>query len=231
MNSFKEDIREFYKYELSEQQMKMFEIYYEFMIEYNSHTNLTTITDKKDAYYKHFFDSLTLMPYIKGDEHICDMGSGAGFPSLPLKIIYPDLKVTIIDSSNKRIRFLEEIVSKLNFKEVDLNHDRIEVYGTKNKNKFDIVTARALGKLNLILEMAIPMLKVNGSFLVMKGSLGNEELLESKNALKILNSSVESSIELLLPHEYGTRHLYIIKKIKHVKGYPRSYPQMLRSPL
>lgn len=228
---FKADVRQFYKYNLSDKQLSLFETYYYKMIEYNKHTNLTTITEKDDAYYKHFFDSLTLMPYINGNEYLCDMGSGAGFPSLPLKIVYPELKITIIDSSNKRISFLKELIEDLNLTNVELIHDRIEVYGEKNKNKFDIVTARALGRLNLISEMALPMLKVGGNFLVMKGSSGKEELKESKNALKVLKASVTLTNRFLLPHNYGERHLYIIRKNQHVKGFPRKYPQMLRKPL
>lgn len=228
---FKSDIREYYKYNLSDKQLELFDKYYEEMIAFNKHTNLTTITDRNDAYYKHFYDSLTLIPYINGDERLCDMGSGAGFPSIPLKIVFPNLKVTIIDSSNKRIKFLQLLVDKLDLDNLELIHDRIEVYGETHQNKFDIVTARALGKLNIISEMAIPMLKVGGKFLVMKGSQGSNELIEAQNALKVLNAKVILKNELILPHEYGERHLYIIEKEKHVKGYPRKYPIILKKPL
>lgn len=228
---FKADIREHFKIELSNQQMLMFETYYNLMIEYNKHTNLTTITNKDDAYYKHFYDSLTLIPYIKDGKKLCDMGSGAGFPSIPLKIIFPNLKVTIIDSSNKRIKFLEQLVSILNLDDVTLVHDRIEIYGRANLEKFDYVTARALGRLNLILEMAIPLLKNKGYFLAMKGERGKEELIEAKNALKILNAKVTIETKLLLPHKYGERYILLIEKQSHIKGYPREYKQMISKPL
>ncbi len=228
---FKADIRQHFKIELTNNQMMMFDKYYNLMIEYNKHTNLTTITDKDDAYYKHFYDSLTLIPYIKDGKSICDMGSGAGFPSIPLKIIYPNLEVTIIDSSNKRIKFLEQLVTELKLDNVTLIHDRIEVYSNKNNLKFDYVTARALGKLNLILEMAIPMLKNKGYFLAMKGDRGILELTDAKQALKTLNALVTIEAKLILPHEYGERYIFLIETQGHVKGYPREYKQMLNKPL
>lgn len=229
--NFVDDIRIYFKYDLSKTQIKAFETYYNTMVEFNKHTNLTTITEREAAYYKHFYDSLTLMPYINGNELICDMGSGAGFPSIPLKIVYPDLKITIIDSSKKRIKFLEELLEKLDINDVDLHHERIEVYGKKNQKKFDLVTARALGKLNIISEMAIPMLKVGGKFLAMKGSRGTEELKDAKNALKVLKTEVYLTNNLELPYDYGERQLYILKKVQHVGGYPRRYPQILKKPL
>lgn len=229
--NFKEDIRQHFKVNLTNEQMGMFETYYDLMIEYNKHTNLTTITNKDDAYYKHFYDSLTLIPYIEDGKMICDMGSGAGFPSIPLKIIFPNLKVTIIDSSNKRIKFLQQLVEKLNLNDITLVHDRIEVYGRANIGKFDYVTARALGRLNLILEMAIPLLKNKGYFLAMKGERGPEELNEALNALKVLNAKVTIETKLLLPYNYGERYIYIIEKQNQVNGYPREYKQMLIKPL
>ena len=218
---FKSDIRKHFGIDLTKEQLLMFETYYEKMIEYNKHTNLTTITNKDDAYYKHFYDSLTLIPYLKDNVSLCDMGSGAGFPSLPLKIIFPNLKITIIDSSNKRIKFLEQIVESLNLEDVTLIHDRIEVFGKANLKKFDFVTARALGKLNIILEMAIPMLKESKTFIAMKGDKGFEELDEAKEALKTLKSEVIYTTKLELPHNYGERQIFLIKKNKHVKNYPR----------
>ncbi|HHW79548.1 MAG TPA: 16S rRNA (guanine(527)-N(7))-methyltransferase RsmG [Acholeplasmataceae bacterium] len=228
---FREDIRQHFKIDLSDNQLAMFEKYFEIMIEYNKHTNLTTITEKKDVYYKHFYDSLTLTPYIEDNKKLCDMGSGAGFPSIPLKIIYPNLKVTIIDSSNKRIKFLKELILELNLRDITLIHDGIEVYGRRNQKQFDYVTARALGKLNLILEMAIPMLENRGHFLAMKGSNGKEELNESGNTLKVLKSKVILEKTLYLPYDYGMREIYIIEKVAHVHGYPREYKQMLKSVL
>lgn len=230
--NFKEDIRKHFNILLTNEQLNMFEIYYETLIEYNKHTNLTRITEKDEVYYKHFYDSLTLSNHIFNEEaSLCDMESGAGFPSVPLKIIYPNLKITIVDSSNKRINFLKYLLEKLNIKGVKLVHDRIEVFGLKNLKKFDYVTARALGHLNLITEMGIPMLKTNGRFLAMKGSNVNEEINESLNALLILKSKIVNQVNLELPYDYGKRSILVIEKEKHVKGYPRRYALMIKKPL
>lgn len=229
---FNNDLSQYLELNLSEDQNLLFEKYYNKLIEFNSHTNLTTITEKVDVYYKHFYDSLTINDFIvKTDGSICDMGSGAGFPSIPLKIINPNLKVTIIDSSNKRIRFLQELVDLLKLSDVTLVHSRIEDYGIKNQAKFDYVTARALGNLTLITELALPMLKEGGSFIAMKGSKGDEELLAAKNAIKVTGGKVVDKKYLELPGEYGLRSIYIINKEKHVNGYPRLYQEILKNPL
>ena len=230
--AFNEDIRQQLKITLTNEQEDLFEKYFNKLIEFNKHTNLTTITDKKDVYYKHFFDSLTIKQYILiEDGAICDMGSGAGFPSIPLKIILPNLKVTIIDSSNKRIKFLTELVEELKLDNITLVHSRIEDYAIKNQKSFDYVTARALGNLTLITELGVPMLKVGGEFIAMKGSKGKEELVEAKNAIKVTGAKVVSESYLYLPEDYGERSIYIIKKEKHTNGYPRSYQQILKQPL
>lgn len=230
--NFKEDVRKHFNILLTDKQLEMFDIYYKTLIDYNKHTNLTRIVDEKEVYYKHFYDSLTLSNHIFNEESkLLDMGSGAGFPSIPLKIIYPNLKVTIVDSSNKRIRFLKELTEKLELKNVDLFHDRIEVFAHKNLQRFDYVTARALGHLNLITEYAIPTLKVGGRFLAMKSLNVVNEINESKNAFKILNAKIVNQINLELPCEYGTRTILVIEKEKHIKGYPRKYAQMIKKPL
>ena len=228
---FKADVLEHYKVDLTDKQMKMFEQYYNLLIDYNKTTNLTTITEKTDAYYKHFYDSLTLIPFIEDGKSICDMGSGAGFPSIPLKIIFPNLRVTIVDSANKRIKFLELLVEELNLTDVTLVHDRVEVYSKSNVNQFDYVTARVLGHLNLILEMGIPLLKIGGKFLAMKGERGLEELVEAKAAIKTLHTKLVYETNLELPKDYGVRRIYILEKLKHNSNYPRPYPQMLKKPL
>lgn len=229
---FKDDLRQHFKIDMSMEQENLLNHYYEKLIEFNKHTNLTTITEYNDVYYKHFYDSLTLSPYLSDDElSLCDMGSGAGFPSIPLKIFFPNLKVTIIDSSNKRIKFLTELTNELNLKDVTIVHSRIEEYGNDNQEKFDIVTARALGNLTLITEMAIPMLKVNGRFIAMKGSKGFEELNDAKNAIKLTGGKTVIKSQITLPYEYGERIIIVIEKERHVKGYPRQYQQMIKKPL
>lgn len=230
--NFKEDIRKHFNVLLTNEQLEMFETYYKILIEYNKHTNLTRIVEKEEVYYKHFYDSMTLSNHIfNEDSKLLDMGSGAGFPSIPLKIIYPNLKVTIVDSSNKRITFLKELTNELNLKNVKLIHDRVEVFALKNLKRFDYVTARALGHLNLIAEYGIPTLKVGGRFLAMKGSNVNSELKESENALKVLNATVINQVNLELPYDYGKRSILVIEKKKHIKGYPRKYAQIIKKPL
>lgn len=229
---FLDDVRQNFKIVLTNKQQEMFLKYFEKLVEFNSHTNLTTITEKTEVYYKHFFDSLTILKFIENkNSSLCDMGSGAGFPSIPLKIINPELKITIIDSANKRIKFLQELINELELDNVTLVHDRIEIYGQKNQQKFDIVTARALGSLNIITEMALPMLKLKGKFISMKGSKGDDELNDAQNAInstggKLLIRHYES-----LPHDFGERSIFVIDKIKHVSGYPRAYQQILKKPL
>ena len=230
--NFIEDIRKHFGIILTDDQLLKFQIYFETLIEYNKHTNLTRITDKEEVYYKHFYDSLTLSSLIYNkDASLCDMGSGAGFPSIPLKIIYPELKITIIDSLNKRITFLKELTRKLEIDNINLIHSRIEDYGVKNNLKFDYVTARALGNLTLISEMALPMLKVKGRFLAMKGSNVADELKAATNTLKILNGKIINEMTLELPNDFGTRNIIIIEKEKHTKGYPRKYSLMTKNPL
>ena len=230
--NFKEDIRKQFNVLLTENQEKLFNLYYEELINYNKHTNLTTITNESDVYYKHFYDSLTLIPFINDKEaNLCDMGSGAGFPSIPLKIIFPNLKITIIDSANKRIKFLENLIAKLKLEDVTLVKARIEEYALNNLEKFDYVTARALGNLTLITEMALPMLKIEGTFLAMKGSKANEELNDAKNAINLLGGKLINQMNLELPYNYGFRSIISIKKINHIKGYPRKYLDMIKKPL
>jgi len=230
---FSEDLFKELGIQLTKKQESQFEIYYYELIEYNKHTNLTRITDELEVFYKHFFDSLTLVKVtdiIKLDT-LCDMGAGAGFPSIPIKIVYPHLNVTIVDSSNKRINFLKTLVDKLEISQIDLICDRVENYATKHQQKFDVVTARALGALPLILELGIPMLKSTGHFIAYKSGNFQEELNFSKNALIKLHSKIHQVIEFSLPNQFGDRALIDIVKNKHMSGYPRPYPQMLKKPL
>ena len=230
--TFLNDLQTNLNINLTDEQTVLFNKYFNKLISFNLHTNLTTITEETDVYYKHFYDSLTINSYILvKDGSLCDMGSGAGFPSIPLKIINPDLKITIIDSSNKRIKFLSELVSELNLSDVELVHSRIEVYGKSNQLKFDYVTARALGNLTLISELAIPMLKLNGQFIAMKGPHNQEELNSANNTISITGGKLVSKNYLELPNNYGNRSIYIINKEKEVNGYPRDYQLILKKPL
>jgi 16S rRNA (guanine527-N7)-methyltransferase len=231
--NFKEDINQFFGIEINSHQLSQFEAYYQFLIEYNEITNLTRIVEKKDVYYKHFYDSLSILKVIDFNQikTICDMGSGAGFPSIPLKIIFPHLKVIIIDSLNKRINFLVELCKRLSLDHVELFHDRVEDYAKSHQNCYDIVTARALGNMRIISEMGIPMTKENGCFVAYKSLEYKEELTEAKSTIQFLGGSIKDIFEMDLPYDLGFRVLIKIKKEKHIIGYPRTYAQMLKKPL
>ena len=219
--------------EMGEIQEEKFIKYYKFLTEYNEITNLTRITRKNEVFFKHFFDSLTLAKVIDFNkiEKICDMGSGAGFPSIPLKIIYPHLEVVIVEASNKRIEFLKQLAKKLNLENLKLVHNRIETYALDNHEAFDLVTARALGKLPMIFELGIPMTRVGGKFIAMKGTQYMEELEDSKKSIDILGGELESVDKLELPYNFGSRVLIKIKKTRTATGYPRKFSVIKKKPL
>src|SRR5699024_10617547 len=161
--------------------MRQFERYLELLQEWNEKINLTAITEKEEAYLKHFYDSLSAGLYVdfsKGVHSLCDVGSGAGFPSIPLKIIYPELEITIVDSLKKRIGFLETLVEELGLEGVHLYHDRAETFGQNKQFRasFDFVTARAVARMSVLSELCLPLLKKNGTFIAMKASHAPEEL-------------------------------------------------------
>ncbi len=206
-------------------QLQQLERYYELLIEYNKVMNLTGITDKEDVYLKHFYDSLTITKVIDLNKYntLCDVGTGAGFPGLVIKILYPHLKITLLDSLNKRLNFLNVVIKKLNLKDIETVHTRVEDY----KKQFDIVVARAVAPLNILLEYCIPITKVNGYFIAMKGK--NEE---ADNALLKLNSEIIETNLFLLPIEQSNRTIIKIKKIKETdKKYPRIYSEIKKNPL
>lgn len=219
--------------EITDKQLKDLENYYEMLIEYNKKMNLTGITEKEQVYLKHFYDSLTIMKIIdlKEQETLCDIGTGAGFPGMVLKIFFPKLKVTLVDSLNKRVEFLKDVKKKLNLENLEIIHSRAEEFAKENIEKFDVVTARAVAHLSILLEYSLPMIKINKYFIAMKGNI-KEELEESKNAIKILNSKLEKVIEFKLPIEESTRNLVKIVKISKTNiKYPRKYSEIKKKKL
>ena len=202
------------------------------LIDYNSHTNLTRITQEKEVYLKHFYDSLTLVKAIKLDnQSLLDVGTGAGFPGLVLKIVFPDLKVTLIDSLNKRINFLNSVIEKLNLKNVKAIHIRAEEYALNNREKYDIVTSRAVANLNSLSELCIPYVKVGGYFISMKAEVKNE-LEESKKAIETLGGVLKENIIFNLPYDAGIRTLIKIKKVSKTNSkYPRKFSEIKKKPL
>lgn len=212
--------------------LEKLERYYEILIEENKKINLTGITLKEDVYLKHFYDSLTLYKITDLDnKKLCDIGSGAGFPGIVLKIIFPTLNVTLIDSLEKRCKFLNLIIDKLDLENVKVINDRAENYSSKIREEYDIVTARAVSNLKELLEISMPLVKVNGYFIGMKSNIENE-INNIDNCLKELDSSIEEVREFTLPIEKSIRTLIKIKKYKKTnKKYPRNYSIIKKKPL
>lgn len=204
-------------------QLKQLGDYYELLVEYNKVMNLTGIVEKEEVYLKHFYDSITLSKIIdlNKETSLCDIGTGAGFPGLVLKIIFPNLKVTLVDSLNKRINFLNIVIEKLNLKDIDTIHIRAEDFARTTREKYDVVTARAVASLPILLEYCIPTVKVGKYFIPMKANL-KDEIEISKNAIKVLDIKQEDEIEFKLPFEESNRCLLKFKKNSKTNNkYPR----------
>ncbi len=230
-NDFYEKVAEL-NIELTEEMKNDLEKYADFLLEYNTHTNLTAIKTIEEVYLKHFYDSMTLSKIADLTEGtLLDIGTGAGFPGLVLAIIYPKLQVSLLDSNNKKIKFLEEAVTLLNLKNVKIIYSRAEDYTQKIREQYDYVTSRAVAELRILLELNMPALNVNGSFLVMKGN-AEEEIKFSENALEKLSAKIETQEEFELPLNGGHRTLLKIKKLKETNTmYPRSYDKIKKKPL
>lgn len=228
---------EFYQdFQLSDQQRSQFAKYFELLIDWNEKINLTAITLESEVYLKHFYDSVVPVKYgliPNKAVSLLDIGAGAGFPSLPLKILYPELKVTIIDSLNKRINFLSTLIETLGLENVQLLHGRAEDFGQnpKYRAQFDFVTARAVARLNVLSELTLPFLKKNGELLAYKASKFGEEVSEAKPAVTLLGGKLERSIDYKLP-DNSERHIAVIKKVLKTPGrFPRKAGTPNRNPL
>lgn len=210
--------------------LNQFEMYYEYLINQNEVMNLTTITQKDEVYLKHFYDSLWLTKVGSFENaKLLDVGSGAGFPSIPLKIINPTIKVTIVDALQKRIDFLSRLSEKLNISDNKLIHGRIEEFIMKNF--FDYVTARAVARLNILTELCLPFVKVGGKFIAMKSINYEEELEEAKHAIEKLGGELQEVIEYPLADDLN-HVLIIVKKVRNTTDfYPRSFSLIKKKPL
>ena len=221
--------------ELSETQKEQFQTYYQLLVEWNEKMNLTSITEEHDVYLKHFYDSITPSFYydFDGELSICDVGAGAGFPSIPLKIVFPELKVTIVDSLNKRIQFLNHLAAELGLQDVSFVHDRAESYGKgAYRESYDIVTARAVARLTVLSELCLPLVKKGGQFIALKSSKGEEELQEANFAINILGGNVKETFSFELPEDAGERQMIVIDKRRQTsKKYPRKPGTPNKSPL
>jgi len=213
--------------EITANQLNQLEQYYELLVSENKKYNLTAITEKEQVYLKHFYDSLTITKIINLDnQSICDIGTGAGFPGIVLKIIFPNLKVTLIESNGKKCNFLNIVKNKLNLNDLEIINDRAEIYSINNREIFDIVTSRAVAPLKHLLEYSIPTVKVNGNYIAMKSNI-EQETQNIENYYKKLNIEEVNRIIFNLPIENSLRTLVLYKKnSKTNKIYPRKFTEI-----
>ncbi|HGD5444953.1 TPA: 16S rRNA (guanine(527)-N(7))-methyltransferase RsmG [Streptococcus agalactiae] len=221
---------------LTDKQKKQFETYFRLLVEWNEKINLTAITDKEEVYLKHFYDSIApiLQGYIDNSPlSILDIGAGAGFPSIPMKILYPEIDITIIDSLNKRINFLNILANELELSGVHFFHGRAEDFGQDKvfRAKFDIVTARAVARMQVLAELTIPFLKVNGRLIALKAAAAEEELISAEKALKTLFSQVTVNKNYKLPNGDDRNITIVSKKKKTPNKYPRKAGTPNKKPL
>ena len=198
---------------ITEEQLNQLDIYYHLLVEWNEKINLTRIIKEEDVYLKHFYDSLTLAKVVNLNDNLtlCDIGTGAGFPGIVLKIVFPNLKVTLVDSLLKRIKFLNIVIEKLKLTNIETMHTRAEDFTKINKNKFDVVTCRAVSRLSNLLEYCLPIVKENGYFLPMKANC-DDEIEEIMNLLKQKKAEITNISKFLLPYENSNRTIIEIRK-------------------
>lgn len=218
---------------LTELQQKKLKEYCTFLLEYNSHTNLTAIKDPNAVYLKHFYDSLMAAKYV--DFHkissLLDIGTGAGFPGMVLKIVFPNIRVTLLDSNHKKTDFLKELVKRLQLSDIEIINARAEEYAQSHLEEFDMVTSRAVAKLRILVELGLPMLKIGGHFIALKGNC-EEELEEALDTISIMGGKVAQKVEDNLPIEESIRTFVDIEKFNSTPtGYPRKYDKIVRNPL
>lgn len=213
-----------------------FEKYKDLLIEWNKNINLTAIEDEKEIYIKHFIDSVSTLTtgYIKNTDKIIDVGTGAGFPGIPLKLCIDNLNLTLLDSLNKRINFLKEVCASINLESVEFIHGRAEDFGQdiNYREKYDIATARAVAGLPILLELCVPFIKLGGYFICLKGPSLNEELKESKKAMEVLGVEFVEKIDIGLPYTDIKHKILILKKVKNTPTkYPRKAGKPSKSPI
>lgn len=215
--------------EINNNQIDKFYKYMEILLEWNQKINLTAITDCEEIILKHFVDSLTIERYVEKGSYLIDVGTGAGFPGIPIKIVREDIKMVLLDSLNKRIQFLNEVINQLGLKNIEAVHARVEEFG-KNKEyreKFDIATSRAVANLSTLSEYMIPLVKVGGKCVCMKGKEVEQELQDAKNAINVLGGKAVDKVEFQLLDNDINRSIICISK---VKSTPSKYPRKPGTP-
>lgn len=216
-------------YKLNEKQQKQFYKYMILLLEWNEKINLTAITDPKEIIIKHFVDSISIIKHIKERDHIVDIGTGAGFPGIPVKIMRNDVQVTLVDSLNKRVNFLNEVIQKLELKDIQAIHSRAEEFGKNEKHResHEIAVSRAVARLNVLVEYLLPTVKVGGKCICMKGPNSKEEIEEAKVAINLLGGKIKNIEEITLPETDIKRTIIIIEKVKQT---PNKYPRKAGTP-
>lgn len=235
IDQFKKDLMAF-GIELTENQIEQFITYYEMLVEWNEFMNLTAITEYDEVMKKHFIDSISLIKAydVSKESTVIDVGTGAGFPGLALKIAYPNLKVTLLDSLNKRIQFLNAVIEKLGLEGVETVHGRAEDFAKPDKlrEKYDLCVSRAVANLSTLSEYCLPFVKVGGKFISYKSEKIAEEMVAAKNAIGLLGGKVENQVEFTLPDSDIYRNLFVIKKVRETsKKFPRKAGLPSREPL
>lgn len=219
---------------INDEQIDKFYQYMNLLLEWNEKINLTSITEQNDIILKHFVDSLTISKYLKAEQKVVDIGTGAGFPAIPLSIVNINCEFTLVDSLNKRINFLNEVKENINLKNINTLHARAEEFGQNQKyrEKFDVAVSRAVAELSILAEYLIPTVKVGGKIICMKGSNVKEEIENARFAIKELGGEIQELIEFNLPDTNMKRNIIIIGKVKNTPNkYPRKSGLPSKKPL
>lgn len=231
LDSFQNDLEELH-ISLEEQQLHQFMLYYDLLLEWNQVMNLTAITDFDEVCKKHFIDSLSLIKAydVNKKTNVIDIGTGAGFPGIPLKIAFPDLEITLLDSLNKRVSFLNTVIDNLGLKDIEVYHGRAEDFAKKEnfRERFDLCVSRAVSNLATLSEYCIPYVKIDGYFISYKSEKLVEELEDAEHAISLLGGKIENQVTFQIPHSDIGRNLLVIHKIRKT---PESYPRKAGLPL
>ena len=230
---FKQKLNEF-DININDEQIKSFEKYMNLLLEWNEKINLTAITQPKEVKLKHFVDSLTVLKYINDDDKVIDIGTGAGFPGIPLKIMKKNAKITLLDSLNKRINFLNIVIETLNLSNIQAIHGRAEEIARNKlyREKYDVAVSRAVANLSTLTEYMLPFVKIDGKCICMKGANVNEELERAQNAIKELGGEIERVDNFYLSDNDNERNIIVIKKVKETNPkYPRKAGTPSKEPL
>ena len=216
--------------QLTTVQMEQFQKYMELLIEWNEKMNLTAITEESQIWEKHFYDSILPFSHLTF-KTMCDVGSGAGFPGIPVKIVFPQVRMTLVEPLQKRCRFLNEVKEQLGLENMEVVNARAEDFAKDHREQYDIVSARAVAKLSILLELCVPLVKKNGKMVALKGKNGMEELEQAQKAISVLGVVLESEETCIIEDDATRINLYL-KKVKNTPPkYPRAYGQIKKKPL